>query len=64
MPISSNVEKCGKYLYRIRKNGNMLVDAVILSDWETLDEDAVEQIKNVATLPGIVKEAYAMPDIH
>ncbi len=64
MPTSSNVEKCGKYVYRIRKSGNMLVDAVILSDWETLDEDAVEQIKNVATLPGIVKEAYAMPDIH
>ncbi len=64
MPTSNGVEKCGKYVYRIKKSGKMLVDAVILSDWETLNEDAVEQIKNVATLPGIVKEAYAMPDIH
>jgi len=64
MPTSSGVEKCGKYVYRIKKSGKMLVDAVIFSDWENLDKDAVEQIKNVATLPGIVREAYAMPDIH
>ncbi|MGQ9855535.1 MAG: RtcB family protein [Fervidobacterium sp.] len=60
----SNIEKEDKYIYRIKKMGNMRVDAVVLSDYETIDEDAIEQIKNVATLPGIVHYALAMPDIH
>ncbi|MFN6991715.1 MAG: RtcB family protein [Fervidobacterium sp.] len=58
------LEKIDKFIYRIRKNGEMKVDAIIFSDWETIDEEAIQQIKNVATLPGIVKGAYAMPDIH
>ncbi|WP_448377040.1 RtcB family protein [Fervidobacterium sp.] len=58
------VEKEGKYIYRIKKKDNMRVDALILADYETIDEDAIQQIRNVATLPGIVKAAYAMPDIH
>ncbi|WP_372589585.1 RtcB family protein [Fervidobacterium pennivorans subsp. shakshaketiis] len=58
------VEKEGKYIYRIKKTGNMRVDAIVLADYETIDEEAIEQLKNVATLPGIVKAAYAMPDIH
>lgn len=64
MSSIQGVEKIDKYIYKIKKSNNMLVDAIILSDWETLDEEAIEQIKNVATLPGIVKAAYAMPDIH
>jgi len=64
MSSIQGVEKVDKYIYKIRKSNGMLVDAIILSDWETLDEEAIEQIKNVATLPGIVKAAYAMPDIH
>ncbi|WP_332449164.1 RtcB family protein [Methanoculleus sp.] len=31
---------------------------------ETLEEGAVRQLANVATLPGIVKYSLAMPDIH
>jgi tRNA-splicing ligase RtcB len=60
----TGVEKEGKYIYRIKKTGNMRVDAIVLADYETIDEEAIEQLKNVATLPGIVKAAYAMPDIH
>jgi tRNA-splicing ligase RtcB len=63
MPLPS-IEKEGKYVYRIRKKDNMRVDAIILADYETIDEDAIEQIRNVATLPGIAKAAFAMPDIH
>lgn len=58
------LEKIDKYIYKLRKSGEMKVDAIIFSDWETIDEEAIQQIKNVALLPGIVKEAYAMPDIH
>jgi tRNA-splicing ligase RtcB len=31
---------------------------------ETLEEGAIQQLANVATMPGIVKYALAMPDIH
>src|SRR5512136_1968436 len=31
---------------------------------ETLEEGAVKQLANVATMPGIVKNSLAMPDIH
>ncbi|GBE01947.1 RNA-splicing ligase RtcB [bacterium BMS3Bbin06] len=31
---------------------------------DLLEEDAVRQVANVATLPGIVASSLAMPDIH
>ncbi|WP_073073682.1 RtcB family protein [Thermosipho atlanticus] len=44
----------------------MKVDAYIFTDEKGLKEitEAIEQLKNVASLPGIVKAAYGMPDIH
>ncbi len=60
----AELEKVGKYVYKVRKSADMNVDAIIFSDHETIDKEAVEQIVNVAGLPGIVKAAYAMPDIH
>jgi len=45
----------------------MLVKGTIYVD-RTLEKDleatAIEQVANVATLPGIVKASIAMPDIH
>ena len=56
-----------EYTWRIEPHGNMRVPAIIFAD-ETLirqmDHKVYEQITNVATLPGIVKAAYAMPDAH
>ena len=53
--------------WEIAPQGNMRVPAVIFAD-ETLirdmDEKVYQQITNVATLPGIVQAAYAMPDAH
>ncbi|MDQ4130543.1 MAG: RtcB family protein, partial [Actinomycetota bacterium] len=46
----------------------MRVPARVFADEELLDairEDrSLEQLQNVATLPGIVEAALAMPDIH
>jgi tRNA-splicing ligase RtcB len=51
----------------IQPFGKMRVPAVIFAS-ETLirdmDEKVYEQVTNVATLPGIVKASYAMPDAH
>src|SRR5688500_20353438 len=45
----------------------MRVPAVIFATESLIrdmDEKVYEQVTNVATLPGIVKAAYAMPDAH
>ncbi|KLO21203.1 RtcB family protein [Marinitoga sp. 1155] len=56
------------YVWRIKKFGNMNVDAIIFTDSKTIYNhdfrEAIQQLLNVATLPGIIDAAYAMPDIH
>ena len=51
----------------ISPHGKMRVPAIIFAS-ETLmremDDKVYEQVANVATLPGIVKASYAMPDAH
>jgi tRNA-splicing ligase RtcB (3'-phosphate/5'-hydroxy nucleic acid ligase) len=53
--------------WQIEPTGAMRVPGVIYAD-ETLiramDDKVYEQTANVATLPGIVKAAYVMPDAH
>ncbi len=56
-----------EYTWRVEPHGNMRVPAIIYADEELMrqmDLKVYEQITNVATLPGIVKAAYAMPDAH
>jgi tRNA-splicing ligase RtcB len=51
----------------IPPSGKMRVPAIIYADEELIrdmDDKVAEQITNVATLPGIVRAAYAMPDAH
>src|SRR5204863_9635795 len=46
----------------------MRVPARVFADWELLEairtDHSLEQLQNVATLPGVVEAALAMPDIH
>ena len=54
-------------MWEVAPVGNMRVPAVIYADESLIvdmDDKVFEQITNVATLPGIVKAAYAMPDAH
>lgn len=53
--------------WEIAPHGSMRVPAVLYADEplvRDMDNKVYEQICNVATLPGIVKAAYAMPDAH
>ena len=53
--------------WRLEPRGKMRVPAVVYADEELLremDPRVLEQIGNVAALPGIVGAAYAMPDAH
>ena len=53
--------------WRIEPFGQMRVPAILYASAALIDEmdqKVFEQVTNVATLPGIVKAAYAMPDAH
>ncbi len=63
----SGFEKLSGSAWRIPPHGRMRVPAVIYATESLLramDEKVAEQACNVATLPGIVQAAYAMPDAH
>jgi tRNA-splicing ligase RtcB (3'-phosphate/5'-hydroxy nucleic acid ligase) len=55
-------------LWEIPQHGAMRVPARVFADAELIDairdDRSLEQLANVATLPGIVEAALAMPDIH
>lgn len=62
------VEQIDAYRWRIPREGGMRVDGIVYAD-ETLmadirEDPALQQVANVAHLPGIVKASIAMPDIH
>ena len=60
-------EKQDDYTWRIPRQGAMRVPGVIFGSEaliRTMDDKVYEQLSNVATLPGIVEGAYAMPDAH
>ena len=62
------IQKVDEFRWRIPKEGKMRVDGLVYAS-ETLIENlrndpALEQVANVAQLPGIVGASIAMPDIH
>lgn len=54
------------YRFRIEPTGAMRVPGVVFASRELLGsaENAIDQVANVAALPGVVRASYAMPDIH
>ena len=54
--------------WRIDPSGAMRVPGIVYASQTLLpavaEEEALEQVANVATLPGIVAASYAMPDVH
>ncbi len=54
--------------WRIEKSGSMRVPGIVFASRELLPAAAadrsLEQVANVATLPGIVEASFAMPDVH
>jgi len=57
----TKIEIPADYKPGMRVGGVIYVDEVLEKELET---QSVEQVANVATLPGIVKASMAMPDIH
>src|SRR3989338_9222201 len=61
-------EKKGVATYLLPQEGSMRVPGLIIATEKLLKEleieKPLEQVRNVATLPGIVGYSIAMPDIH
>ena len=63
----SRFEHVASCEWALRKSGRMRVPGVIFASRDLLaamDDKVGEQLANVASLPGIVEAAYAMPDAH
>ncbi|MBI2631899.1 RtcB family protein [Candidatus Pacearchaeota archaeon] len=63
------IKKIADNIWEIEKEGKMNVPGIIFASYalmEDIKKDAktIEQVKNVATLPGIVGKSIAMPDAH
>lgn len=68
-PPDSNLEvnQIENNIWKIPRQGKMLVPAFLFANQQLiqgLDQLVFTQLANVASLPGIVEAAYAMPDAH
>ena len=64
---TTRLQRQTEHQWRIAPHGKMRVPAVIFATESLIrdmDEKVYEQVTNVATLPGIVRASYAMPDAH
>jgi len=63
-----DIEKIGENVWRIPREGDMRVPAVVYASDRLLDDlrrdQTLTQARNVACLPGIVRMSYVMPDGH
>lgn len=57
-----------RYRFRIEQEGAMRVPGIVFASKSLLPNEhgdmALQQVANVATLPGIARASYAMPDVH
>jgi len=61
------LKKISEYEYELPKTGNMKVPGIIFMSeklLKALEESAIKQLANVATLNGIQKSALGMSDMH
>ena len=62
------LERVDAYRWRIPRQGKMRVDGLVFADEQLMAsirrDKCLEQVRNVAHLPGIVGASLAMPDIH
>ena len=63
-----DIERIDDYRWRIPRRGGMRVDGIVYADARMMaglrGEESLQQVCNVAHLPGILGASLAMPDIH
>ncbi len=62
------IRRLDEYVWEIPAQGDMRVPGIVYAGAELFDQtgsdEALRQVANVATLPGVLKASFAMPDIH
>ena len=63
-----HLQQMDTFRWRIPREGRMRVEGLVYANESFIeslrDDPALEQVANVAQLPGIVGRSIAMPDIH
>jgi tRNA-splicing ligase RtcB len=66
--VSVQLNKIDAYRWLIPREGKMRTDGLVYADERMMGDikkdQSLQQVKNVAFLPGIVGSSLAMPDIH
>jgi tRNA-splicing ligase RtcB (3'-phosphate/5'-hydroxy nucleic acid ligase) len=64
----SEIERIDEFRVRLPRTGGMRVDGIVYADERMMrdirKDESLQQVRNVAHLPGIVGASIAMPDIH
>jgi tRNA-splicing ligase RtcB (3'-phosphate/5'-hydroxy nucleic acid ligase) len=64
----SELRRVGEVVWELPASGPMRVPGRVFADVELLDaiadDGSLDQLRNVATLPGVVDAVLAMPDVH
>lgn len=62
------LKQMNEYVWELPKTGDMRVPGIIYGHksmiGSPMQKEALKQVANVASLPGILKASYAMPDMH
>lgn len=62
------LQRLDEYRWLIPKHGSMKTEGLVYASREMIEDirkdQSLLQVKNVATMPGIVGRSLAMPDIH
>ena len=66
--MSIKLQQLDPFRWRIPREGRMQVEAIVYADERLMrdirDDQSLQQVVNVAHLPGILRASLAMPDIH
>jgi tRNA-splicing ligase RtcB len=64
----ASMERIDEFRVRLPREGGMRVDGIVYADERIMrdirKDESLQQVRNVAHLPGIVGASIAMPDIH
>lgn len=67
-PVDTTLVEEAPYRWRIERQGEMRVPGILFATRALLpkkgEDEPLQQVANVATLPGIVEASFAMPDVH
>lgn len=66
--MKEKIKKISENIYEIPKEGKMNVKGIVFASeklFKSISKDkTLEQVRNIASLPGIVEKSIAMPDAH